>query len=411
MSVLIGCGTLYGVQDPNGSEPYPVGGHALIICGNSHYGWPEYDAVAEELLRQSYLILTQAYGFDPNHVQVLANNGEDDWTQGLFDAQPADRATVTAAFRTVGQRLWTDSSVPRNLWVILAGHGGRSRFEPAMEVQVKLADGPVYDHVFVNEIFNQLQNNDHNACPVERIDLIMTPCYVSGLVDDLRDNFRHLRGTTWPNVRHISMITSGDCYDMTAMFFAIPMLTGLWNTTGEVDDLNGDGILSVYERFSFAARHDLTNPSSPYTPWAPDMIYLPGENYMIKDYDEHPLYYEWNGLSLRQTTTNDLWGDVVIDPAPEDVNAPAYRMGTRVTLTAEPTTGRIFGYWLIYDPNHPEDSNWASRDTSNPLETVMDVNRRVEAVFQCGPHEPVGILFPLSMILVTLIVRRGNARA
>jgi hypothetical protein len=142
--------------DPNRSQSYPDQGYALIICGNTHYGWEPYDQISEELLRDTYLILTTVFHFDPNNVWVLANSGEDDWTQGLFDAQPADKATVAETFRTIGQRMWMNARTPRNLMVFIAGHGARSRLDPPTKTQIKLADGPIWDDAFVADANNPI---------------------------------------------------------------------------------------------------------------------------------------------------------------------------------------------------------------------------------------------------------------
>jgi hypothetical protein len=167
-------------------------------------------------------------------------------------------------------------------------------------------------------------------------------------------------------------------------------------------------VLSVYERFERAAKQDVTNPDRPYTPWVPETIYVPGEQYLIHDFDEHPIYYEWNGVTLRLNVTNDFWGQVHLSPDSQDPNLPAYPMGTEVTLTATPAAGREFGGWLIYDPNHPGDANCATVDANNCITITMDGNREVTASFRCGEHP--GQFIPLALVVGFMYVRFAAKR-
>jgi len=89
---------------------------------------------------------------------------------------------------------------------------------------------------------------------------------------------------------------------------------------------------------------------------------------------------------------NGMWGDVEMDPEPEDTNAPKYTPGTVVMLTAIPISGKYFRHWEIYDPNHPGDGNYVVIDANNPLVLEMNDRREVAAVFACssglGPMLP-----------------------
>ena len=91
---------------------------------------------------------------------------------------------------------------------------------------------------------------------------------------------------------------------------------------------------------------------------------------------------------------NELWGRVVeVDP-----NFPRYyQPGTPVTLTAEPTPGRSFNNWRIYDPNHPGDANYAATDTNSVITLTMSSDRHVEAAFKCGSSTGQAIL-PLIVV-------------
>ncbi len=90
-------------------------------------------------------------------------------------------------------------------------------------------------------------------------------------------------------------------------------------------------------------------------------------------------------LALR--TVNSPWGQVLLSPEPADANDPnrlAYPSGAVVSLTAAPIPGRAFGQWTVYDPNHPDDANFAAMDANTVLVLTMDANRQVEATFKCG---------------------------
>mgnify|MGYP000561554796 CR=1 FL=1 len=89
-------------------------------------------------------------------------------------------------------------------------------------------------------------------------------------------------------------------------------------------------------------------------------------------------------MSLTVTIVNDLWGDVVLDPEPTDPNAPEYPAGIRVTLRAVPVPDKAFKYWTLYDPNHPDDANYAVLDANTVTTVLMDTDREVEAAFSCG---------------------------
>jgi hypothetical protein len=306
----------------------------------------------------------------------------------LFDALPADQATVAATFRTIGERMWDDANTPRNLFVILAGHGTRTDSDPPTKTLVRLADANIYDDVFVAEFLNRINDNSHGGSPIRRLDLITTICYGGGLIDDLRDNFHAFRGSTWPDAEHISILSSGDCYDVTSAGFAWEFISASRGDPNGVPDLNGDGVRSVYDYYDHSARWGMMNPEDPYTPWVPETIYVRGENFFIKGWQEHALYYEWNAPAQLCELTIDCResaGHVDCVPVPDDANAPRYPRGTVVELMAVPTTEyNGFKRWLVFDPAHPDDVNHVSIDANNPLTLTVDADRHVSAVFGCG---------------------------
>ncbi len=113
--------------------------------------------------------------------------------------------------------------------------------------------------------------------------------------------------------------------------------------------------------------------------------------------------------SLAIKKKNETFGEVEIDPEPNDPNAPAYATGTVVTLTAIPNEGRSFNYWYIFDPNHPGDANYAMTDTNESIEILMDADREVTAAFRCGGALVVP---PLMLALLVLgLVRWRRRRA
>jgi hypothetical protein len=96
-------------------------------------------------------------------------------------------------------------------------------------------------------------------------------------------------------------------------------------------------------------------------------------------------YVPSHRLSL--ITINPTWGQVQMDPAPVDANDPnamLYPSGTTVTLTAAAVAGKAFREWTIFDPNHPDDSNFATVDANATTTIVMDTDRQVAAAFKCG---------------------------
>ena len=92
------------------------------------------------------------------------------------------------------------------------------------------------------------------------------------------------------------------------------------------------------------------------------------------------------------------WGYVETDPYDPDGE---YLAGTEVALEAIPRGWKVFEHWEIYDPNHPEDANYAEISGSNPISIVMDADRDVTAVFGrevCG--DGAGQMLPV-VLLVT----------
>ncbi len=414
--VVLAAGPARAGLDPNYSQQYPTGGYGIVICGNSHVEYGIIDDTIKAMLLGAYLTLTDTLNFDPNNVWVLVDWGTNvgNWTQGLFDDLPATEAYVASTFQTIGQRMWSDPCTPDNLVVIVAGHGGDGIGSNPSSMQVQLADGMIWDDDFVSDCFNEI-NIGPSGSPIERLDLVLTMCFGGGLIDDFRDNFHALRGTTWPNARHVAILTGGDGFDITTGFFGLQLLRAIDGQL-PMEDLNGDGVFSIFEYYRSAAFYDFTNPEPtvpPYTPYIPDTLYVASNSYWgYGGYAEHPLYYEWNApVTLSLEFVNGGWGEVTCDPEPDDPNLMQYPAGAQVQLTATPDDGKAFVHWEIYDANHPGDANHAALDANDVLSLAMDTDRQVVAVFKCGSGAEQALpLLGISALLCGIISRRLRGR-
>lgn len=107
---------------------------------------------------------------------------------------------------------------------------------------------------------------------------------------------------------------------------------------------------------------------------------------------------------LTLDVANGLWGTVQVEP-----NYPTYAEGSEVTLTAEPIEGREFSQWELYDPNHPNDSNYSTTDTNSVVHVVMMTDRAVTAIFKCGSPLGLSPFVALSAGALAVIARRRRA--
>ncbi|MBN1344112.1 MAG: trypsin-like serine protease [Phycisphaerae bacterium] len=107
---------------------------------------------------------------------------------------------------------------------------------------------------------------------------------------------------------------------------------------------------------------------------------------------------DYKALSL--TVVNGVLGHVEMEPSPTNPNQPEFPVGVSVTLTAVPSDGEQFSQWLLYDPNHPGDSNHAVADTNESLTLVMDADREVQAAFKCGSG--IGPLLSVALMALSM---------
>jgi hypothetical protein len=132
-----------------------------------------------------------------------------------------------------------------------------------------------------------------------------------------------------------------------------------------------------------------------------DMSYAAGQRdssfTMSVDFDEYIPHQH----ALTLGYINGSWGHVDLSPEPNDANLPRYPHGTSVTLTAVPNEGKLFNYWQVHDPNHPDDANFAATYTNNPITIVMDRDQQVTVMFKCGNGTASGL--PPLVIGMTLI--------
>lgn len=117
-------------------------------------------------------------------------------------------------------------------------------------------------------------------------------------------------------------------------------------------------------------------------------------------------------FALTVDAVNGGLGTIEYSPEPNDPNAPTYPAGQDVSLTAIPNPDRYFSHWLVYDPNHPSDANYAAVDTNSTLALIMDADRQVTAVFRCSDNSVPPLSGGVLLILLTvrMIRRQGSIR-
>jgi hypothetical protein len=71
-----------------------------------------------------------------------------------------------------------------------------------------------------------------------------------------------------------------------------------------------------------------------------------------------------------------------------------------------PISGKYFGGWTIYDPAHPNDTNFATVDANAAITIVMSTDMQVQTQFRCSSG--VGPMVPLMAtgLLAFMVVGR-----
>ncbi len=108
-----------------------------------------------------------------------------------------------------------------------------------------------------------------------------------------------------------------------------------------------------------------------------------------------PGHYLW----LREK--NGFAGHITADP-----DLLIYETDTEVTLAATVGMGFDFKHWEVYDPNHLHDANYAALDANETLTIVMNADRKVVAVFGCGPATRFQLLLGVGALALIFVLRR-----
>lgn len=102
---------------------------------------------------------------------------------------------------------------------------------------------------------------------------------------------------------------------------------------------------------------------------------------------------------LEVSEVNPSWGVVDIDPEPNDPNDMEFPRGTVVTLTAFPIEGKALRHWEMFNPDHPDDGNYATIDANEITRIVMNSDMHVRAVWMCGSGAG---MMPLVLLIVLM---------
>ncbi|MBN1341640.1 MAG: SUMF1/EgtB/PvdO family nonheme iron enzyme [Phycisphaerae bacterium] len=115
--------------------------------------------------------------------------------------------------------------------------------------------------------------------------------------------------------------------------------------------------------------------------------------------------FTWPNYVLTIDKVNSLWGNVNTEPFSPSYEYPAC---SELILNAQPTEGKAFKHWEIYDPNFPGDANYATYDSNLTTTIVMMTDREVTAVFKCGSD--AGPLLPMMLGVLGLFVLARRIR-
>jgi hypothetical protein len=125
---------------------------------------------------------------------------------------------------------------------------------------------------------------------------------------------------------------------------------------------------------------------------------------VLMDRDRHVrACFDPNVYQLTLTVSGG--GTVTKDPN-EDPNWGGYLYPTVVTLTAHRNTGQHFVEWQIFDPCHPSDANYATKDSNEITHVLMDADKHVSAQFECNNGSGI----PLAVVAFALFAVKVRSR-
>jgi len=102
---------------------------------------------------------------------------------------------------------------------------------------------------------------------------------------------------------------------------------------------------------------------------------------------------------------NPAWGSVDVEPFAPGYEYPAC---TEVTLHALPKGKNSLKHWIIHDPNHCGDANYAVFDSNDATTIIMDSDKCVTAVFKCGSGIQPLLPVMLGVLGLFVLLRRGR---
>ncbi len=188
---------------------------------------------------------------------------------------------------------------------------------------------------------------------------------------------------------------------------------GEWMLTGELCGPYWSGSTDPMTFYCPEGRSAVASWSSDYQNWGNgfpvDVVY---DDFEARD----GLFDPNNPRLLDLAITNGHMGTVNLNPDVPDPNDPntadarlcRYTNGTEIVLIAEPLSGKSLKHWIIWDPNHPDDSNYVVTDTNSVLYLTMNADWDIEAAFKCGGGSE--LVMPLGMVLFALfagvVIRR-----
>ncbi len=238
-----------------------------------------------------------------------------------------------------------------------------------------------------------VQNTDHGMSGMEEdVGFALAPYVLSIINDSQRPQF------TWTleqdgSIRVQTVDTPGlvrlwQATNPNGRDFRLETIGAAWTSTTLTDQGGGVYVAQV------------PRPSQGFTAFFVELHFASGTLFPYKFSTQVRILPEPTSLEL--SLVNEIWGSVEVEP-----NLPKYYdPNTIVMLTATPIQGRYFGHWEIDDPNHPDDSNYATIDANSSISLRMDTHREVTAVFRCSSGLPLALLLSMAALLMLKFLLR-----